>query len=103
MVKNLDDNIGRVLDHIDSLGLAGNTIVIFASDNGGYIGKFQGERVTDNYPLRSGKGSLYEGGIRIPLIIRWPGTGSAGATCDEPVISNVLSDASGYLWTARRS
>ena len=88
MVKNLDDNIGGVLDHIDSLGLAGNTIVIFASDNGGYIGKFQGERVTDNYPLRSGKGSLYEGGIRIPLIIRWPGTGSAGATCDEPVISN---------------
>jgi arylsulfatase A len=88
MVKNLDDNIGRVLDHLEATGIADRTIVIFASDNGGYIGSWQGERVTDNYPLRSGKGALYEGGVRIPLVIRWPGSGAEGAVCDEPVISN---------------
>jgi arylsulfatase A-like enzyme len=88
MIRNLDDNVGRVLDHIEKLGIADKTIVVFASDNGGYIGKWNTSTVTDNYPLRSGKGSLYEGGIRVPLIIRWPGTGSHDALCNEPVISN---------------
>ncbi|MBX7206670.1 MAG: sulfatase [Verrucomicrobiaceae bacterium] len=89
MMKNLDDNVGRILDHLKQRGLDKNTLVIFASDNGGYIGndKASGRDmpVTSNAPLRSGKGSLYEGGIRVPLLIRWPGVTQSG-TCDEPVI-----------------
>lgn len=91
MMKNFDDNVGRVLDHLKDRGLEETTLVIFASDNGGFIGadKASGRDmpVTNNHPLRSGKGSLYEGGIRIPLIIRWPGATRAGTVCDEPVIT----------------
>lgn len=102
MNKNLDDNVGRVLDHLKKTGLEKNTLVIFASDNGGYVGsdKASGRDmpVTNNAPLRSGKGSLYEGGIRIPLIIRWPGVSHAGV-CDEPVVTmdlfNTLLGAAG--------
>ena len=87
MVHSLDENVGRVLDKIDELGIADNTIVVFFSDNGGYINKFNQKTVTSNYPLRSGKGSLYEGGIRDPLIIRWPGVTKADRICSEPVSS----------------
>jgi arylsulfatase A-like enzyme len=88
MVKSLDDSVGRVLAHLKARGLDQNTIVIFTSDNGGYIGTEKGQTVpvTSNVPLRSGKGSLYEGGIRVPLIVRWPGVTPAGAECHEPVI-----------------
>jgi arylsulfatase A-like enzyme len=90
MVKNLDLNVGRVLAHLKQRGLDRNTLVIFASDNGGYVGLDKvGDRrvaVTNNMPLRSGKGSLYEGGVRVPLLARWPGVTPAGATCAEPVI-----------------
>lgn len=103
MTKNLDDNVGRVLDHLKERGLDKNTLVIFASDNGGYVGNDKaGGRtmpVTNNTPLRSGKGSLYEGGVRIPLLIRWPGVSQAGTTCDEPVVTmdlfNTLLNAAG--------
>ena len=88
MVKSLDDSVGSVLAHLKQKGLEQNTIVIFASDNGGYIGADKGQTapVTSNAPLRSGKGSLYEGGIRVPLIVRWPGVTPAAAECQEPVV-----------------
>ena len=89
MVKCLDDSVGRVLAHLKEKGLDKNTIVIFASDNGGYIGtdKQSGQKVpvTNNAPLRSGKGALYEGGIRVPLIVHWPGVTEQGAASAEPV------------------
>jgi uncharacterized sulfatase len=94
MVYSLDENVGRVLRHLDERGLSDNTIVIFMSDNGGYLGvdRKSGQTVpaTNNAPLRSGKGSLYEGGIRVPLIVRWPELTPAGAVCDEPVICEDL-------------
>lgn len=90
MVKNLDDNLGRLLAAINQAGIADRTVIIFASDNGGYINAWGREPdwpVTSNHPLRSGKGSLYEGGVRVPLIVRWPGVTPAGATCEQPVAS----------------
>jgi arylsulfatase A-like enzyme len=103
MIKSLDESVGRVLDHLQKRGLDKNTIVIFTSDNGGYVGKdkIDGKpvTVTDNTPLRSGKGSLYEGGIRVPLVVRWPDVTPAAATCPEPVILtdlfHTLSSAAG--------
>jgi len=89
MVYSLDENVGRVLRHLEHKGLARNTVVVFVSDNGGYIGidrkSGQTVPVTSNAPLRSGKGSLYEGGIRVPLILRYPGVVPAGTVCSEPV------------------
>jgi arylsulfatase A-like enzyme len=87
MLARYDYNVGRLLDRLKSSGLDRNTIVIFTSDNGGYTEKFDGVPVTNNLPLRSGKGSLYEGGLRVPLMIRVPGVTPAGAVCDTPVIS----------------
>jgi arylsulfatase A-like enzyme len=85
MVENLDHNIGRILTKLDELGLMTNTVVVFSSDNGG-VGSYReaGARsVTDNTPLRGGKGQLYEGGIRSPLIMRWPGVVAPGTTSDQ--------------------
>ena len=87
MVHSLDENFGRVLDALDELGVADDTVVILTSDNGGFVNKYDGMQVTDNSPLRSGKGSLYEGGIRVPAIIRWPGVVAPGSVADTPIIS----------------
>ena len=84
-IEATDRAIGRVLEKIDSLGIKDNTLVIFTSDNGGWSG------ATDNRPLREGKGYLYEGGIRVPLIIRWPGVTKAGTTSGTPVVSMDLT------------
>lgn len=87
MVHSLDENVGRVLRKLEARGIAKNTIVIFMSDNGGYINRSEGQRVTNNYPLRSGKGSLYEGGVRVPLIVRWPGITWDSSVSHTPVVS----------------
>lgn len=88
MVESVDESVGRVLRKLDELGVAENTIVIFMSDNGGLSTLARSRNSpTSNLPLRAGKGWLYEGGIREPLIIRWPGVVEAGSICREPVIS----------------
>ena len=87
MVHSLDENVGRLLDAISELGVEDETVVILTSDNGGFVNKYDGLRVTDNSPLRSGKGSLYEGGIRVPAMIRWPGVTTPGTVVDVPVSS----------------
>jgi len=81
MIEAMDSAVGRILAKLDELNLAEETLVIFTSDNGAYGG------VTDLSPLRAAKGHLYEGGIRVPLIVRWPGQVEAGAISAEPVIS----------------
>lgn len=84
MIENVDTNVGRLLSELEQLELTENTIVIFYSDNGGL------KSVTNNEPLREGKAYLYEGGIRVPLIIKWPGKILANSTCNKPVISDDL-------------
>lgn len=81
MVAALDENVGRLLDALDALGLANNTLVVFMSDNGGMSPQ------TDIAPLRGSKGMPYEGGVRVPLIVRWPGRVTPGSRCREPVIT----------------
>ena len=81
MIEAMDAAIGRILGSLDELGIAKDTLVIFTSDNGGYSG------VADNRPLRKGKGFLYEGGIRVPLIVRWPGVVKSGVVSSEPVVT----------------
>jgi arylsulfatase A-like enzyme len=85
----LDRSIGRILNRLNQNGMGDETAIILVSDNGGFVNKFDGKKVTNNAPLRSGKGSLYEGGIRVPMIIHWPGVTRSGV-CDEPVITNDL-------------
>ena len=85
MIENLDENIGRLLAALDETGNAENTIVIFTSDNGG-LATSEGSP-TCNAPLAEGKGWMYEGGTRVPLLVRWPGMVQPGSTCSVPVTS----------------
>jgi len=80
MIESTDQGVGRIMGKLDELKLAADTVVIFFSDNGGVGG------ITDNSPLRGAKGMLYEGGIREPMIVRWPGKVKAGGTCGAAVI-----------------
>ena len=88
MIDSLDQGVGRLMKSLDDLNLTGKTVVFFMSDNGGVA--FQGRSkkpVTSNAPLRAGKGHLYEGGIREPMFVRWPGVVKPGSVCDTPVSS----------------
>ena len=100
MVESMDESFGRVLDKLKKLGIDNRTIVIFYSDNGGMSAAnfYEPDRKileseldqgfsTSNTPLRGGKGWLYEGGIRVPLIVKWPDKGLQGIVCDVPVTS----------------
>ncbi|MDP6635606.1 MAG: sulfatase [Phycisphaerae bacterium] len=82
MLESIDDGVGMIVKKLSELGLADNTLIVFTSDNGGE------SQVTLNGALRAGKSSLYEGGIRVPLVIRWPGKTGDGGVCDG-VTTNV--------------
>ncbi|AKJ65363.1 sulfatase-like hydrolase/transferase [Kiritimatiella glycovorans] len=84
MIESVDESLARVLAKLGELGLAEKTVVVFTSDNGGL------HLATSNAPLRAGKATAYEGGLRIPLIFRAPGTVRPGTVCDEPVITHDL-------------
>ncbi|MCK5879167.1 MAG: sulfatase [Holophagae bacterium] len=113
MVKSLDDAVGKVLDQLentrgpDGHPLSENTLVVFLSDNGG-INRHQfspegsalhNKIITSNYPLRGAKGNVYEGGVRVPLLVRWPGRVEPRSVCDVPVtgqdICSLLLEAGG--------
>ena len=81
MIETLDQNVGRLVAALEELKLTEKTLIVFTSDNGGLM------QNTSNPPYRVGKGSAYEGGVRVPLIASWPGTIAAGKTCDVPVIT----------------
>lgn len=89
MVQSVDESVGRILDRLSELGLSEKTVVIFTSDNGGLSTLPPTRRVppTSVVPLRAGKGWLYEGGIRVPAIIRWPKITEAGSICSTPITS----------------
>lgn len=89
MLESMDNSVGLLLDWLDepqNRMLKANTIIILTSDNGGVIHlDVNGNQLTSNRPLRGGKANTYEGGTRVPWIVRWPGTVEAGSVCQEPV------------------
>ena len=80
MIETMDTNVGRLMAKLNELGLTDNTLILFTSDNGGHF-------ITSNRPLRGCKGWLYEGGVREPWFVRWPGVTKPGSTCDVPIIN----------------
>lgn len=88
LLEELDRSVGVVVDAVDAAGLSDDTLVLFLSDNGGLEHEQNGRIVTSNKPLRGEKGTLYEGGIRIPAIARRPGTVPSGRTCDVPATTH---------------
>ncbi len=97
MIREMDETVAAVLAAVERAGQADHTLVVFTSDNGG-LSTAEGAP-TSNLPLRAGKGFVYEGGIRVPLIVRWPGVVRPGTTCAEPVttldVAATLLDAAG--------
>ena len=84
MIRSVDDSVGRILGKLDELGIADNSVIVFTGDNGGLD---RDAVPTDNRPLRDGKGSTYEGGVRVPTIVKWPGVTPPDSVCREPVIT----------------
>jgi len=102
LIETLDDAVGQLLAKIDTLGLRDRTIVIFTSDHGGlHVPEGPHARITHNTPFRAGKGYLYEGGLRVPLIVRWPGHVPAGRLVDTPVINTDWLPTLGEIARAR--
>jgi arylsulfatase A-like enzyme len=88
MVQSIDESVGRVARTIEDEKLTGNTVFIFTSDNGGLASaEYKGQTATSNAPLKAGKGFLYEGGIREPMFVVWPGVTAPGSVSEFPVIS----------------
>ncbi len=90
MVQSLDESVGRILAQLEGQGIAERTLVIFTSDNGGVVNRTRSTIPTTNAPLRSGKGSLYEGGIRVPWIVHWPGVTKPGSVSQQQISSQDL-------------
>jgi len=86
MIESMDASLGSIMDKLQQRGIADNTIILFFSDNGGLVS--HSGPPTTNAPLRAGKGSAYEGGTRVPLIVKQPGIAKPGSVCYEPVISD---------------
>ena len=92
MIEHCDDMVGRIVDAIDEIGQSDNTMVIFTSDNGGLYRRYDyrehaDDNVADLTPLKGEKGSLHEGGVRVPLIVKYPPLSNGGAVCAEPTIT----------------
>jgi arylsulfatase A-like enzyme len=86
MIYSVDESVGRVMKTLDEMGVADNTVVFFTADNGGVSSReWKQRQVTSNAPLRLGKGHLYEGGIRVPTLVRWPGVTKPGSVCEDPI------------------
>jgi arylsulfatase A len=86
MIHSLDESVGRIAAKVDDAGIADNTLILFVSDNGGLTQRYgKIDNIADNTPLRRGKGSAYEGGVRVPMIARWPGKITAQKECRVPV------------------
>lgn len=88
MIQSMDESVGRIVKKLADLGLSENTLIVFTSDNGGLVAQ-EGPNTpaTSNAPFNAGKGHVYEGGVRVPLIISWPGVTKSGTTADVPVIT----------------
>lgn len=88
MVASLDQSVGRIQKQLKESGLADNTVVVFTSDNGGLTQRYgKHDDFTENLPLRRGKGSAYEGGVRVPMIVKWPSVTKPETVCTEPVMT----------------
>lgn len=88
MVASMDQSVGRILEQLKKNNLTEKTVIIFTSDNGGLTQRYgKHDGFTENLPLRRGKGSAYEGGVRVPAIMRWPGVTKAGQVCAEPIMT----------------
>ncbi len=90
MVKSLDESVGRILAKLREQRIEDRTVVIFTSDNGGVVNRTRSGIPTTNQPLRNGKGSLYEGGIRVPWIVYWPGVTNSGSVSQQQIVSHDL-------------
>ena len=90
LLEELDRSVAAIVEALEKNGLTGRTLVVFVSDNGGLETDQGGNRYTSNLPLRSEKGTLYEGGIRVPAIMSWPGTIPPGTVCDVPAVTTDL-------------